>query len=68
VFTSPCDFQTWPDMPIRVVAGVDDRFFPVEFQRTVAADRLGIDIDVLPGGHLLALSRPAALAQYLLRA
>ena len=67
VFTSTCAFQTWPDVPIRVVAGADDRFFPVEFQRTVAADRLGIDTDVLPGGHLIALSQPAALADYLLQ-
>ena len=29
------------------------------------ADRLGIDVDVLPGGHLLALSRPGELADRL---
>ncbi|EFC81913.1 alpha/beta fold hydrolase [Parafrankia sp. EUN1f] len=65
VFGSACAFGGWPPVPIRVVAGTDDRFFPVEFQRRVARDRLGIDADVLPGGHLLALSQPEALARYL---
>ena len=66
VFGSVCDFGAWPPMPIRVVAGADDRFFPAGFQRTLARDRLGLDADVRPGGHLIALSRPAELADYLL--
>jgi hypothetical protein len=66
VFGSACDFGAWPPVPIRVVAGADDRFFPVEFQRTLARDRLGREAAVLPGGHLIALSQPAALASYLL--
>jgi pimeloyl-ACP methyl ester carboxylesterase len=61
-----CAFEAWPDVPIRVVAGADDRFFPVEFQRRVARERLGIEADVLPGGHLAAVSRPDELAAYLL--
>ena len=32
----------------------------------VARDRLGVEADVLPGGHLIALSQPARLADYLL--
>jgi hypothetical protein len=47
------------------VAGADDRFFPVEFQRQVARERLGLEADVLPGGHLIALARPEPLADYL---
>ena len=66
VFGSVCDFGGWPSVPIRVVAGADDRFFPVEFQRRVARERLGLDADVLPGGHLIALARPEPLADYLL--
>jgi hypothetical protein len=66
VFASVCDFDAWPAVPIRVVAAVDDRFFPVGFQRTVARDRLGLEPDLLPGGHLIALTQPAALANYLL--
>jgi pimeloyl-ACP methyl ester carboxylesterase len=56
----------WPDVPTRVVAGSDDRFFPLEFQRRVVRERLGLDVDVLPGGHLMALSRPRELADHLL--
>lgn len=29
VFRSVCDFQAWPEIGIRVLAGHDDRFFPV---------------------------------------
>jgi hypothetical protein len=65
VFGSVCDFAAWPPVPIRAVAGADDRFFPAGFQRGLAASRLGIEADVLPGGHLIALSRPAVLAGYL---
>lgn len=66
VFESVCDFEAWPDIPIRAVAGESDRFFPVDFQRRLARDRLGVEADVLPGGHLMALSQPAELADYLL--
>jgi pimeloyl-ACP methyl ester carboxylesterase len=66
-FESVCDFQAWPPVPIRVVAGADDRFFPVGFQQSLARDRLNVEADVLPGGHLIALSQPAELASYLLR-
>jgi pimeloyl-ACP methyl ester carboxylesterase len=66
-FESVCDFERWPDIPIRVLAGADDRLFPAEFQRRVARERLGIDADVLPGGHLIALSNAPAVTEYLLR-
>lgn len=65
VFASVCDFAAWPQVPIRVLAGADDRFFPAGFQQELAASRLGITADVLPGGHLIALSQPAALVRYL---
>ncbi len=66
VFASACDFAAWPPVPIRVVAGADDRLFPADFQRRVARERLGVEADVLPGGHLIALARPVELAAYLL--
>lgn len=66
VFESPCDFERWPDVPIRVLAGADDRLFPAEFQRRVAKQRLGVEADSLPGGHLIALSNAPAVADYLL--
>ena len=62
------DLETYflHDVPPEVAAaGESDRFFPVDFQRQLAHDRLGIEADVLPGGHLMALSQPAALADYL---
>ena len=68
VFESVCDFGTWPAIPLKVVAGKDDRFFPLEFQRRVARERLGIPADVLPGGHLIALSQPETLSRYLVAA
>ncbi len=66
VFASVCDFGGWPSIPIKVVTGADDRFFPASFQQAVARDRLGTEPDLLPGGHLNALSQPSALAKYLL--
>ena len=50
---------------MRVIVGSDDRFFPVEFQRRVAQERLGITPGELPGGHLIALSHPRELADQL---
>ena len=67
VFASACEFEGWPDIPIRVVAGADDRFFPAEFQRRVAKERLGLEPEVIPGGHLVALSQPEAVAELILR-
>jgi pimeloyl-ACP methyl ester carboxylesterase len=65
-FSQPCAIDRWPDVPTRVICGRDDRLFPLEFQRRVAKDRLGLEVDVVPGGHLCALSYPAALADQLL--
>lgn len=64
-FEDPWPLAGWPDVPTRALAGSDDRLFPAEFQRMVAAERLGLDVDVMPGGHLLALSRPTDLADRL---
>ena len=66
-FQEPPPFERWPNIPIRVIAGHDDRFFPVSFQRQIAEERLGITPDVIPGGHLLALSQPRDLADQLER-
>ena len=67
IFEEPCLFERWPPMPIRVIASADDRFFPLDFQRCIARDRLKTDPEVLPGGHLVALSNPSGLADLLLR-
>jgi pimeloyl-ACP methyl ester carboxylesterase len=65
VFVTPWPLAAWPDVPTRVVQGRDDRFFPLEFQRRVTGERLGLTVDELPGGHLFALSRPVELADQL---
>jgi pimeloyl-ACP methyl ester carboxylesterase len=64
-FADPWPLRRWPEVPTRVVAGRDDRFFPADFQRRVAAERLGLQVDEVPGGHLVALSRPVELADRL---
>lgn len=67
IFAQPWPLRTWPDVPTRFLQGRDDRFFPLEFQRRTVRERLGLEIEELPGGHLMALSRPRELAQALLR-
>ena len=64
-FDKPWPLDHWPDVPTRVIAGSDDRLFPLEFQRRVVRERLGLEVDVMPGGHLMALSRPQELVDLL---
>ena len=64
-FGQPCTFDTWPDVPIHVLVGADDRLFPADFQIRVARDRLGVLAEVMPGGHLVAKSRPVELTERL---
>jgi pimeloyl-ACP methyl ester carboxylesterase len=68
-FGDVCAFDGWPGIPVHAIAGRDDRFFPIELQQRVARERLGAEPDIVPGGHLAALSYPAelsaALARYL---
>jgi pimeloyl-ACP methyl ester carboxylesterase len=66
VFGEPCRFERWPDIPIHVLAGTDDRFFPIDFQRRVACERLGKEVEEIPGGHLVALSNAEGLTERLL--
>src|SRR5215831_5407317 len=62
VFGEACRFEAWPAVPIRVIGGRDDRFFPLEFQRRVARERVNVSLDDLRGGHLIALANPRGLA------
>jgi pimeloyl-ACP methyl ester carboxylesterase len=61
----PWLLAAWPDVPTRVVAGRHDRMLPLEFQRRIARERLGLEVDEIEGGHMVALSNPAALADRL---
>jgi pimeloyl-ACP methyl ester carboxylesterase len=67
-FAEPASFERWPAVPILVVIGAHDRFFPRDFQVRVARERLGATVSIteIPGGHLVALSRPRELAGVLL--
>jgi pimeloyl-ACP methyl ester carboxylesterase len=66
IFQEPCRFEAWPEVPMHVIAGRDDRFFPLDFQRRVARERLRLPVDELPGGHLIALAKPLELSERLL--
>lgn len=66
VFRSPSVFTDWPAVPTHVIASRDDRLFPLEFQRRVARERLGVEPIELPGGHLVALSHPVELTDRLI--
>lgn len=52
---------------MKVVTGTDDRPFPANLQILVAKERLGVAPDLLPGGHLIALSHPIELVDQLKR-
>jgi pimeloyl-ACP methyl ester carboxylesterase len=63
IFAEPWGLTAWPDVPTRILAGREDRFFPFEFQQQVARERLDLAVEPIPGGHLAALSQPAAVAE-----
>jgi pimeloyl-ACP methyl ester carboxylesterase len=65
LFSQPWPLSAWPAVPTRFIQARNDRFFPIEFQRRVVADRLGIPVEEIDAGHLVALSRPQELAQRL---
>src|SRR5688572_7610951 len=61
----PWPLARWPDVPTRVLAAKDDRMFPLEFQRRISRERLGLDVDEIDGGHMVAMSNPSELADRL---
>ncbi|WP_155375780.1 alpha/beta hydrolase [Catellatospora vulcania] len=65
IFGDRCAFESWPPVPIRVITARDDRMFPAGFQQRVARDRLGVEAELVPGGHLTPLSHPMVLADRL---
>ena len=66
LFAQSWPLEAWPNVPTRFIQARDDRFLPLDFQRRVVAERLAIPVEQLPGGHLVALSQPAKLAEILL--
>ena len=65
-FEPPWDAERWPEVPVRVVAGARDRLFPLPFLTELARARIGAEPLVVDSGHLVALARPAELADILL--
>lgn len=63
---APWPMASWPEVPTRFIVCTDDRFFPADFLRGLARDRLGVVADEVPGGHCAMLSRPRELAEKLL--
>ena len=65
MFGEAWPLDSWPAVPTRVIAPREDRLFPLAFQRRVARERLGLEVDEIAGGHLPMLSRPGELAERL---
>jgi pimeloyl-ACP methyl ester carboxylesterase len=65
--TQPWPLAAWPETPTRVLVGREDRLFPEAFQRRVARERLGIEAETIPGGHLVPLADPEGVADRLIR-
>jgi pimeloyl-ACP methyl ester carboxylesterase len=59
---APWPLDAWPHVPTRFVLCTADRFFPPDFFRRLAYERLGIVPDEIASGHCPALSRPKELA------
>ncbi|WP_353649646.1 alpha/beta hydrolase [Nakamurella sp. A5-74] len=66
VFAQPWPLSRWPEVRTEVILAEGDRFFPLEFQRRVIAERLPDPaLHVIPGGHLVALADPVTVADTL---
>lgn len=55
-----------PRIATRFLLFADDRFFPADFMRGVVADRLGVEPEITPGGHMAMLSHPVELTDRIL--
>ncbi|TCB90077.1 alpha/beta hydrolase [Micromonospora zingiberis] len=64
-WNEPWPLDAWPDVPTKVLIAREDRLFLADFQRRVAADRLGVVPDEIDGCHSVAFSHPQQLADRL---
>jgi pimeloyl-ACP methyl ester carboxylesterase len=64
-FMKPWPLDAWPDVPTRFLLSRNDRFFPADFMRRLAKQRLGITPDEMDSGHLPALAHPHELVERL---
>jgi pimeloyl-ACP methyl ester carboxylesterase len=63
--TEPTPLDRWPEVPVSVVLGRDDRCVNMEWAVAAATARTGEPPILLPGGHSPFLSRADALADVL---
>lgn len=64
-FEHPWPLDAWPSVPTKVLLARGDLFFPAEFLRTLAKDRLNITADEMDGDHFPMLGHPVELAERL---
>lgn len=64
--SAPWPLDEWPAVPTRFIVCADDRFFPADFLRGLARQRLGVVADEVPGGHCAMLSHPREIAALLI--
>lgn len=63
--SEPWPMASWPRIATRFIVCTEDRFFPPEFLRALALERLNVVADDLGAGHCAPLSRPVELTQLL---
>ncbi len=63
--SAPWPLPAWPRARVTSVVCAQDRFLPPALQRRLAHERLGVEPVEIDGGHCVALSRPAELADLL---
>ena len=68
LWASPYPLEAWPDVKMASVFATEDRALNPDWSRFVARNRLNVDPIELPGSHSPFISRPADLADALLRA
>ena len=56
----------FPNVPIRYARCLEDTALNAGWSTTVPALRLGVEVDELPGGHMVGCAHPDALVDYLL--
>ena len=64
-WSEPWPLAQWPNIPVTVVLGRNDRLFPVAWLRQVVHDRLGVTPIELESSHTVSLARPVELAAIL---
>jgi pimeloyl-ACP methyl ester carboxylesterase len=64
-FEKPWPLDAWPNVPTKVLLSRGDHFFPVEFMRKLAKERLNIAADEMDGDHCPMLGHPQELAERL---